>query len=325
MRPSTAALADAFHAALNAAEAYVGATAPNPPVGCVALDADGLVLACEAHQKAGAAHAEAAVIAACGRRGLNQRIHTLIVTLEPCNHAGRTPPCVEAILATPAKSVWIGARDPNPRVAGGGAGRLAAAGLEISFWHELDHSDASGLKQRADRLVAPFATWCALGRPWLTVKQAIAAGGGMIPPGGRGTFTSQSSLVLAHRLRRRADAIITGSGCILVDDPAFTVRHIADHAGKHRKLAILDRRRRTPRSYVEAAKARGFDVVIGSDLRGLLRELADAGVIEALVEAGPTVLAAFLEHDLWDEHVVIRQSPIPGDQDTVDVRARPAF
>ena len=324
MRLSTTALADAFGAALEAAEAYAGATAPNPPVGCVVLDAEGRVLACEAHRKAGGAHAEAAAIAACRQADLTQQIHTLVVTLEPCNHTGRTPPCVEAILATPAKAVWIGARDPNPQVAGAGAERLAAAGLEVMVWDRLDHPDAPGLKQKADRLIAPFATWCALGRPWLTVKQAIARDGGMIAPGGRGTFTSPSSLALAHRLRRRADAIITGSGCVLADDPAFTVRHVADHAGKRRKLAILDRRRRTPRSYIEAADARGYDVLVRGDLPGLLDELAGAGVIEALVEAGPTLMKAFLEQDLWDEHVVIRQSPIPGEPDTVEIRSRPA-
>lgn len=301
----------------------MGATAPNPPVGCVALDGAGEVLACEAHRKAGTSHAEAAALEACRQAGLTQRIHTLIVTLEPCNHTGRTPPCTDAILGTPAKAVWIGARDPNPTVAGGGAARLAGAGLEVAFWDRLDYPQALALKQRAERLIAPFATWSTLGRPWLTLKQAIAADGSMIAPGGRGTFTSRSSLVLAHRLRRRADAIITGSGCILADDPAFTVRHVADHPGKRRKLAILDRRRRTPAAYVDAAGARGFDVVVHNDLSVLLSELAGAGVIEALVAAGPTLVRAFLEHDLWDEHVVIRQSPIPGGPDTVDVRSRP--
>lgn len=322
MRVSTDRLADAFRAALEAAEAHVGATAPNPPVGCVALDGAGEVLACEAHRKAGTAHAEAATIEACRQAGVTQRIHTLIVTLEPCNHTGRTPPCTDAILGTPAKVIWIGARDPNPSVAGGGTARLAEAGVEVNFWDGLDHQDALGLKRRADRLIAPFATWSTLGRPWLTLKQAIAANGSMIAPGGRGTFTSQSSLVLAHRLRRRADAIITGSGCILADDPAFTVRLVTDHSGKRRRLAILDRRRRTPAAYIEAAGARGFDVVVHDELPALISELAKAGVVEALVEAGPTLLEAFLQQELWDELVVIRQSPFSGGQDTVELRTR---
>ncbi len=323
--PSAALIADAFRKALAAADAFAGATSPNPPVGCVVLDEGGRLLACEAHRKAGTAHAEAAAISACREAGVFDRIHTLVVTLEPCNHSGRTPPCANAILATPAKAVWIGAPDPNPKVAGGGAARLAQAGLEVAFAADMDHQDASELEAAARRLIAPFRTWCARGRPWLTVKQAVAADGGMMAPGGRGTFTSPASLTLAHRLRRRADAIITGSGCILADDPAFTVRHVPDHPGKRRTLAILDRRGRTPRDYVQAAEARGFEVILHRNIAGLLSELAGDEVIEALVEAGPTLHAAFLERDLWDEQVIIRQSPTSGHPDSVEIRTRPPF
>jgi diaminohydroxyphosphoribosylaminopyrimidine deaminase/5-amino-6-(5-phosphoribosylamino)uracil reductase len=321
--PPAAAIAEAFRMAIAAAETFAGATAPNPPVGCVALDARGAVLAREAHHKAGAPHAEAAAIEACRRAGAAARIHTLVVTLEPCNHHGRTPPCTEAILASAARAVWIGARDANPRVAGGGAARLAERGLDVRFVGEdLVHPAAAELDREARRLVAPFQHWAASGRPWLTLKQAIAADGGMIPPAGRTTFTSEASLTLAHRLRRRADAIITGSGCVLADDPAFTVRRVADHAGKRRILAILDRRGRTPARYVEAAEARGFDVRVRGDIGSLLAELGEAGVLEALVEAGPTLLDAFVNADLWDEWVVIRQGAAPGAPDSIDVRRR---
>jgi diaminohydroxyphosphoribosylaminopyrimidine deaminase/5-amino-6-(5-phosphoribosylamino)uracil reductase len=315
-------IADAFRRGIEAAEAFAGATAPNPPVGCVVLDARGDVLACEPHEKAGSPHAEAAAIAACRRTGDAGRIDTVVVTLEPCNHQGRTPPCVDAILATPAKTVWIGARDPNPKVAGGGAARLASRGLAVRFLEALDHPQAPSLARAATRLIAPFGKWSQTGRPWLTLKQAIAADGGMIPPAGRKTFTSQTSLVLAHRLRRRSDAVVTGSGCVLVDEPAFTVRHVRDHADRRRILAILDRRGRTPASYVRAAEARGFDVRIRGDLPDLLAELGDEGVLEALVEAGPTLLAALLGQDLWDERVIIRQSPSAGGPDTIDVLTR---
>lgn len=315
-------VAGAFRQALAAGEAYAGATAPNPPVGCVLLDAQGRVLASEAHRRAGGAHAEAAAIEACRRGGVAERIHTVVVTLEPCNHQGRTPPCVDAILATPAKAVWIGARDPNPRVAGGGAASLAARGLAVGFIDQLDDADAAALARAARRLIAPFAAWSRTGRPWLTLKQAVTFDGGMIPPAGRKTFTDDASLALAHRLRRRADAIITGSGCVLADDPAFTVRHVSDHVGKRRVLAVLDRRGRTPPRYVEAAKARGFEVLVRGDLPALLAELGAAGVVEALVEAGPTLLGAFVGQGLWDERVVIRQDPVPGRPDTVDVFLR---
>jgi len=317
-------IADAFRRGIEAAEAFAGATAPNPPVGCVVLDARGDVLACAVHEKAGSAHAEAAAITACRRAGDAGRIDTVVVTLEPCNHHGRTPPCVDAILATSARTVWIGARDPNPKVAGGGTARLSSHGLAVGFLDSLDHPEAPALARAARRLIAPFGKWSRTGRPWLTLKQAIAADGGMIPPAGRKTFTSQTSLVLAHRLRRRSDAVITGSGCVLADEPTLTVRHVRDHAGKRRILAILDRRGRTPASYVKAAEARGFDVRVHGDLQGLLAELGDEGVLEALVEAGPTLLAAFLDQDLWDERVIIRQGPGPGDPDTVDVLTRQA-
>ena len=233
------------------------------------------------------------------------------------------PPCTDAILATPARVVWIGSGDPNPNVRGGGAAHIAAHRLAVGFIDSLDHPDAAALGRAARRLIAPFRRWSHEGRPWLTIKQAIGADGGMRPPAGRKTFTSAPSLVLAHRLRRRADAIITGSGCILADDPAFTVRHVEDHPGKRRVLAILDRRDRTPRAYIAAAQARGFDVEIHSDIPTLLAKLARAGVIEALVEAGPAVHAAFLDQGLWDEQVIFRQSPIPGQPDIVDVRMRP--
>ena len=316
-------VAAAFREALAAADAFAGATAPNPPVGCVALDADGAVLAAAAHQRAGDDHAEAAAISACRAMGRFERIDTLVVTLEPCNHHGRTPPCVEAILASPARSVWIGARDPNPAVAGGGAARLRRAGLEVTFIQSLDHPDAADLARRAARLIAPFATRSLLERPWLTLKQALTVDGGMIPPPGARTFTSERSLTLAHDLRRRADAIITGSGTILADAPLFTVRRVADPRHVPRRLAILDRRGRTPAAYLQATRKRGFEASVHHDIRTMLADLAAGGVLEALVECGPTLLQAFLAAGLWDEHVIFRQSPDPSHPDRVETRTRP--
>ena len=320
--PLADAVADGFRQALAAAEAFAGATAPNPPVGCAVLDAQGAVLACAAHQRAGGPHAEVAALATCREAGLVDRIHTLIVTLEPCNHHGATPPCVEAILASPAKVIWIGSRDPNPAVTGQGGARLARAGLEVTFVDDLDHCDAADLSRQAARLIAPFATWAVHGRPWLTLKLALTADGGMVPPAGAKTFTSEGSLALAHRLRRRADAIVTGSGTVLADAPLFTVRRVPDPRQAPRRLAILDRRRRTPASYLDAAGRRGFEVSLHDDVPTLLVDLAASGVLEALVECGPTLLDAFLAADLWDERVTIRQSSRPGEPDTVEIANR---
>jgi diaminohydroxyphosphoribosylaminopyrimidine deaminase / 5-amino-6-(5-phosphoribosylamino)uracil reductase len=310
------AIQAAFAMALGEAEAFRGATAPNPPVGCVLLDAEDRVLAAAAHPRAGQGHAEANALAAARANGTFERIHTAVVTLEPCNHWGRTPPCAEALLASPARFAWIGAMDPNPKVEGGGAERLAAAGREVRL---LDPASPLGL-QCAD-LIAPFAKRQLLGRPWVTVKQALDLDGSMIPPPGQTTFTSPAALTHAHRLRRRADAILTGSGTVLADDPAFTVRHVADHADKRRPLALLDRRHRVGEAWLQAAAERGFEPFRAESLEAALDELGRRGALEVLVEAGPALTAAALEGELWDEHVLIRQAA-PGQVETVELRRR---
>jgi diaminohydroxyphosphoribosylaminopyrimidine deaminase/5-amino-6-(5-phosphoribosylamino)uracil reductase len=309
---------EAMKLALAEARVHEGATAPNPPVGCVLLDAEGQVLAIGAHERAGLAHAEAAAIAAARANGVADRIGTVVVTLEPCNHHGRTPPCTEVLLQTPARHLLIGAADPNPMVAGGGAERLRAAGLAVSFLQET-HEPA--LHAALERLIAPFAKRITRGLPWLTVKQAINREGTMLPPPGQKTFTSQTSLRFAHELRRRADAIITGAGTILADDPHFTVRHVADFPGKRRKLVLFDRGRHVPRTYIEAATARGFDCLLADDLQAVLGQLAESGVMEALVEAGPQLTSAILASPFWDEHVTITQGE---GEDRIDIVTNPA-
>lgn len=307
---SAGIIADAFARAIAAATDYAGATLPNPPVGCALLDASGEILAVEAHRKAGDLHAEARAIAACRAAGTVDRIHTVVVTLEPCNHHGRTPPCTEAILSTPARAVWIAETDPNPRVEGGGAARLAAAGLSVRLLSELNHPNATRLVADADaeRLIAPFAKWTTTGLPFVTVKQALDETGSMIPPAGNKTFTSEASLTLAHRMRRRADAILTGSGTILADSPEFTVRRLPEHPGKTRILAILDRSGRVPADYLAGAARRGLRPVLFTDIGDALSRLGAEGVHEVLIEAGPTLTAAILSTDIWDEHVAIKKA-----------------
>lgn len=303
--PPSHAIAAAFRRALAAAREFEGATAPNPPVGCAILDATGAVLAVAAHQKAGEAHAEACAIARCREQGQIDCIHTFVVTLEPCNHFGRTPPCCHAILQTPARAVWIGIHDPNGHVAGSGTQTLNAAGVTVRSIATLDHPDADLLADRAQRLVAPFAKLQRTGLPWLTIKQALDTAGSMIPPTGRKTFTSPASLTLAHQLRRRADAILTGSGTILADSPLFTIRHVLDFPGKSRHLVLLDRRGRIHADYFAAARKRGFLPRLATDIPTALRDLGNLGALEVLVEAGPRITAHLLAGGLWDEHVRI--------------------
>lgn len=308
----------AFARALAAAEAYRGATAPNPPVGCVVLDAQGWELAVAAHQRAGEAHAEAKSLAICAATGTRDRAHTLLVTLEPCNHTGRTPPCCDAILASPVRSVWIGSADPNPVVRGGGARRLKEAGLAVHWMAERE----PGLAVAAAGLIAPFAKRARTGLPWVTVKQALDETGSMIPPVGEKTFTSPSSLRLAHQLRKRADAIVTGSGTVLADLPEFTVRHVEDHAGKVRDLFILDRRKRVPAAYLSLARRRGFRPHLVSSLDEAMTLAVANGALEVLVEAGPAVTGHVLSTGLWDEHIIIRKNADGTATDSVQRRLR---
>jgi diaminohydroxyphosphoribosylaminopyrimidine deaminase / 5-amino-6-(5-phosphoribosylamino)uracil reductase len=295
-----AQLAKAMQAAIAAARPWEGATAPNPPVGCALLDRAGNVIEATGHHGAGQLHAEALAIQQAREAGKADLIHTVVVTLEPCNHHGRTGPCTEAILATSAEHVVIGIADPNPKVAGGGAEHLRRAGLLVDF--------LQGDTTQVERLIAPFKKRVTKGLPFVTVKQALNHNGSMLPPPGQKTFTSQGSLLVAHALRRRADAIITGSGTVLADDPHFTVRHLPDHANKRRQLILFDRRKRVPTAYYEAAQARGFDVTVAVDLETALRDIATAGGMEVLVEAGAQLTSHVLQSPFWDEHLTITQT-----------------
>lgn len=317
---SVPAILAAFRRALQCAAQFAGATSPNPPVGCVILDRHGNLLAQAAHQKAGAPHAEALAIAHCQKAGDVERIHSVIVTLEPCNHTGRTPPCTDAILSTPAQAVWIGVRDPNLGVQGHGVERLASKGLSVHFIDQLDSVEAAQLTQSANRLIAPFAKHARTGLPWVTVKQAINRSGSMIPEIGQKTFTSQASLTFAHQLRKRADGIMTGSGTILADRPEFTVRHVPDFVGKHRHLAILDRRGRVGDRYLADIKKAGFVTQIETSLEDALLHLGQAGALEVLVEAGPALLDMVMALGLWDEHITISQAADPKASDHISYR-----
>ena len=265
---------NAMQMALNAAEQFLGATAPNPPVGCIALDKNGKVLLGAGHRKAGEPHAEASVLQLAKKLGVLQEIETLVVTLEPCNHHGRTPPCTEAILANKnIRRVVFGAKDPNPNVKGSGEDVLRGKGVEV----------ISGvLKQDCEMLIRAFAKWSRTGTPYITVKTVHQADGSMIPPKGEKTFSRPESLVLAHELRKRADAILTGSGTVIADNPEFTVRHIPDHPGKKRWLLVADRRGRIDPSWLRSAEAKGFQVRSTGRWEEELKVLGKQGVLELL-------------------------------------------
>jgi len=322
VRYSIDRLATAARLALDLAWAKAGATAPNPAVGCVLLDAAGDIVAMAAHERAGTAHAEAAAIALCRAKGEIDRVHAAVVTLEPCSHTGRTPPCVDELLTTGAKIILIGAPDPHPRAPGRGFERLKAAGRRVLLFSDLEHKEAHDLARSAARLIEPFACAVTQARPFVTIKTALTADGSMIPPPGQKTFTSDISLIHAHTLRRRADAILTGSGSILADDPSFTVRKVPDHARKQRLLAILDRRHRVPEAYFERAREHGLQPLRYNSLEAAMDDLGARGVLEVLVEAGPTLRRAVITQGLWDEEIIFQQEKTAGAPDHMHIVRR---
>lgn len=324
-----------FEAALQEARRFVGATAPNPPVGAAMLAVDGRVLAVAAHQKAGTEHAEARLIRELTESGDIEEAHTLIVTLEPCNHQGRTPPCTRAILAKPQiRVVWIGVNDPNPKVVGGGQAALEGGGLVV---HALPKG--SPMASHCARLIAPFQRWSATGKPFVVIKSAHwfhsrsaresawQAFGlflndaaqfrcSMIPPAGSKTFTSDDSLREAHQLRKESDALLTGSGTVLADNPSFTVRRVVDHPERKRLLVLLDRRRRVPEAWCDEAAARGFSVnrvIKRMSWDELMLELGAQGILQVLIEAGPELTASILNDQHYDEHIAFLSAPGVGD------------
>lgn len=289
---------EAMQLALAKAGQFWGATMPNPAVGAAALDELGNILAVTAHERAGEPHAEVHALRAFAEMDPPEPPHTLVVTLEPCNHSGKTPPCTEAILRAGVRRVVFGARDPNPLVAGGGAERLRSAGVEVIEGVELEE---------CERLIAGFASRLTKQRPYVTVKRAKDLSGSMLPPPGQKTFTSSEALRFAHRIRRRSDAIVTGSGTILADNPSFTVRHLPDYRLIPRFLVVLDRRGRVSQAWYEQARKNNFELVPAKSYEHALEELAALGAMEVLVEAGPELSTSILSTGLWDELVDVHQ------------------
>lgn len=305
-------IANGFRKAIYEALQYVGRTAPNPPVGCAILDEQGNILTVAAHHQAGALHAEALALQQCKELGVWDKISDVIVTLEPCNHTGRTPPCSEALLKTPAKRIWVGVKDPNPYVHGAGRFRLRNGGKEVILLDEISSATAQYWHQQCIDLLAPFTKFMLENKAWITVKQALNIAGSMVPPKGQKTFTSPSSLTLAHQLRRGTEAIITGVNTIKMDLPSFTVRHVSDHVGIKRLLVVCSQTHKTlqealPEQYIDQAQANGFSLILCNDLQTLPALLCAHKVMWAMVEAGPVLLHELRKLQLWDEWLTIRQ------------------
>ena len=304
--------------ALALAERGWGQTAPNPMVGAVVVR-DGVIVGKGFHAKYGEAHAEVAALADAGDRA---RGADVFVTLEPCNHHGKTPPCVDALIAAGVKRVVAAGRDPGNE-SSGGAERLRAAGVAVEF----------GLEEAAAReLNAPFFFFASgATRPWVTLKLAVSLDGAIAAaPGGPLWLTGETARKYVHHLRAQSDAIAVGIGTALADDPQLTVRQ-----GKRPRVAplrvVFDRSARLPlgsrlvktakriptlvmadqanAAATRALEAKGVHIECAPDILSKLEVLHRRGVRSLLVEGGSILAGALLRAKAVDR-LVIFQAPV---------------
>lgn len=272
---------------------------PNPRVGCVLLDPYGTVIGEGWHRGAGHPHAEVEALAAAGPRAAGS---TALVTLEPCNHLGRTGPCAEALIAAGVRRVVWAVDDPNPVAAGGGE-RLRAAGVEV----------ASGLLvEEATELNRSWLFAQRHGRPHVTWKVAGSLDGRCAAADGTSRWISSAAARAdVHRLRARAGAVLAGTGSVLVDDAHLAAR---DRAGRPlppeaQPLRVIVGHRRPPDGARVLDGTAETLQLASHDPHEVLAALTDRGIHDVLLEGGPTVAAAFWRAGLVDE-VVAYLAPV---------------
>jgi len=275
--------------ALELAERGRGTTAPNPIVGAV-MAHDGEIVGEGWHERRGEPHAEVNALRAAGERA---RGGTLYVTLEPCTHHGRTPPCVDAVIEAGVARVVVGALDPNPEAAGGSE-RLRAAGIEVEI--------AEGeLAWRARDLNAGYFSVHERGRPWVIYKAAVTLDGRMTLPGSR-WISGAESRRLVHELRGWVDAVAVGMGTVRAASPRLDARDVGA-AKQPRRLA-----------FGHGPLPDGSQLELRSGpLEQELRTLAAEGVQWLLLEGGPTLAASFLAADLVDQLLLFVAPALSGD------------
>ncbi len=315
--------------ALSLAARGRGLTHPNPMVGAVVVK-DGRVVGKGYHRGPFTPHAEAVALAEAGPDAEGS---TLYVTLEPCNHRGRTPPCTESILKAGVRKVVIASPDPNPNVTGGGAERLVSCGLEV---------ETGLLRKESEELNAAYIKYVTTGLPLVTVKVASTADGKVATRGGESRWiTGKAARRLAHEMRRACDAVMVGKGTVETDDPELTVRHVPLKGAMPPLRVVVDSRlsisldsklaagglpkvivATTPdhdRSKAEELRSRGVEVWVlssgggGVNLRELLEALGRAEVVHLLVEGGPTLIASFFREGLVDRLCLFLAPRVFGD------------
>jgi diaminohydroxyphosphoribosylaminopyrimidine deaminase/5-amino-6-(5-phosphoribosylamino)uracil reductase len=264
---------------------------PNPRVGCVLIDSAGETVAEGYHRGAGSPHAEADALARAGDRA---RGTTAVVTLEPCNHIGRTGPCAQALVAAGVSRVVYAQSDPNP-VAAGGDRTLRAAGVDVEAGLLVDEA-------RATNRVWTFAV--EHGRPFVTWKFAVTLDGRSAAADGTSRWVSSAAARLdTHRLRGLADVILAGTGTVLVDDPELTVRDASNRPVPHQPLRAVMGLRQVPADRRVLNDGAETVVLPTRDPATALAELFARDRQHVFLEGGPTLGAAFLRAGLVDEVV----------------------
>jgi len=301
-----------MQAALFQAQQGIFSTAPNPRVGCVIVKG-GEAVGKGFHVRAGEPHAEAHALREAGAAA---RGATAYVSLEPCAHQGRTPPCADALIAAGIARVVVACRDPNPLVAGQGIARLQAAGIDVT---------EGVCEEEAQVLNRGFFRRITTGRPFVTVKLAASLDGKTALANGESQWiTSEAARADVHYHRLAADAIIAGTGSIIRDNARLTARYPTELPNQPPLRVIIDSRLRTPRDAAVFDDPSSILIVCGMDARApnypahvewlrlplvggrvplpaLLDELGTRGVNNAFVEAGASLAGAFLEQNLADE------------------------
>jgi len=316
----------------------MGRTSPNPAVGAVIVR-DGQVVARGYHRRAGLPHAE---IEALSRLDNRREGDTLYVTLEPCNHIGKTPPCTQAILKSGIRRVVVGMKDPNPQVIGGGCDFLKSRGVDVT----------TGIME-ADcrRLNEDFLKLATAGRPFVIGKSAMTLDGWTATSTGHSKWvTNKTSRAFVHSLRDRVDAVMVGVGTLLADDPSLTTR-LKRRKGRDPLRIIVDTHLRTPAKakVVSQDSSAGTLIVTGEgaetgdyhafkqgrrisflscptangrvDLKVLMQLLGDMSVMSVLVEGGATIFGSLLREKLVDKFYLFKAPKLLGGNDGIPMSA----
>ncbi|HBG77961.1 MAG TPA: bifunctional diaminohydroxyphosphoribosylaminopyrimidine deaminase/5-amino-6-(5-phosphoribosylamino)uracil reductase RibD [Phycisphaerales bacterium] len=279
--------------ALKLAHQGLGSVEPNPMVGCVIVK-NGKIIGEGYHRKFGGPHAEINALADCKKRGNSPAGATMYVSLEPCCHFGKTPPCVNAIIAAGIKKVVAAVKDPTKKVAGKGFKILKKAGIEVIV---------GVCENEAKELNAPFFKFAKTGKPYIIVKWAQSSDGFLSRTDGKRWITNAASRKDVHKIRRKVGAILVGINTVIEDNPMLTAR---PDRGRQPLRIVLGKASKLPRNCYLLKTAKKWPVYVfnGRNLNDVLVKLGKRGVQQLLVEGGEKIITSFLKQKLADEIIV---------------------